>query len=217
MAQLEERKAKLEHYWAEYNDVQSRIIRWVRKLRSRCFEEAFYALSGRICELISPSSTLQTSIFSPSSSSVRDSDSSTHIRLSKLNLPTFSGKYDEWFPFFDTFNSVIHSNLSLSNTQRFQYLWIYISISLTGDASAVISSLELSNANYDVTVNSQGAIWQQARVCSNSRQWHIRFADHDKGKCNRSQKTLWQRHETFAHPSGIEIPRCIRIIFSFSF
>jgi len=155
VAQLEERKVKLEHYWAEYNDVQSRIIRWVRKLQSRCFEEAFYALSGRICELISPSSTLQTSIFSPSSSSVRDSDNSTHIRLSKLNLPTFSGKYDEWFPFFDTFNSVIHSNLSLSNTQRFQYLWA----SLTGDASAVISSLELSNANYDVTVNSQGAIW----------------------------------------------------------
>ncbi|XP_012056217.1 PREDICTED: uncharacterized protein LOC105619304 [Atta cephalotes] len=72
--------------------------------------------------------------------------SSTHIRLSKLNLPTFFGTYDEWFPFFDIFNSVIHSNISLSNTQRFQYL----RASLIGDASAVISSLELSDANYDV-------------------------------------------------------------------
>jgi len=66
------------------------------------------------------------------------------IQLPKLNLPTFSDKYDEWFPFFDTFNSVIHFNTSLSNTQRFQYLWA----SLTGDANAVISSL--SDANYDV-------------------------------------------------------------------
>jgi len=48
--------------------------------------------------------------------------------------------------FFNTFNSVIHSNISLSNTQRFQYL----RASLTGDASAVISSLELSDANYDI-------------------------------------------------------------------
>ena len=104
--------------------------------RIRCdrdgFEEAYYALFVKIRELISSSPTLRTSIFSPSSSNVRDSDSSTHIP--KLNLPTFSGKYDEWFPFFDIFNSVIHSN-SLSNMQRFQYL----RASLTGDASAVIS------------------------------------------------------------------------------
>jgi len=43
------------------------------------------------------------------------------------------------------FNSVFHSNTSLSNTQRFQYLRASL-----GDASTVISSLELSDANYDV-------------------------------------------------------------------
>ena len=110
-------------------------------------------LSVKIRDLISPSPTLRTSIFSPFSSSARESDSSMHIRLPKLNLPTFSGKYDEWFPFFDIFNLVIHSNTSLSNTQRFQYL----RASLTDDAS-VISSLELSDANYDRVGNSQGAI-----------------------------------------------------------
>jgi len=120
VAHLEERKAKLEHYWAEYNEVQSRLESLDES--EDCYrdgsEEAFYALSAKIRELIFPSSTLRMSIFSLSSSSVRDSDRSTHIRLPKLNLPTFSGKY-EWFPFFDTFNSVIHS--SLSNTQRFHY------------------------------------------------------------------------------------------------
>jgi len=58
------------------------------------FEEAYYALSVKIRDLISPSPTLRTSIFSLSSSSVRDSDSSMHIRLPKLNLSTFS-EYDE--------------------------------------------------------------------------------------------------------------------------
>jgi len=144
--QLEERKAKLEQYWVKYNDVQSRLesLDESEGCDRDGFEEAFYALSGRIRELISPSPTLRASILSPSSLSVRESDSSTHIRLPKLNLSTFSSKYDEWFPFFDIFNSIIHSNTSLSNTQRFQYLRAL----LTGDA--VISLLELSDANYDV-------------------------------------------------------------------
>jgi len=38
------------------------------------FEEAYYALSVKICDLISPSPTLRTSIFSPSSSNARESD-----------------------------------------------------------------------------------------------------------------------------------------------
>jgi len=145
VAQLEEWKAKLELYWAEYNDVQSRLESLDES--EGCDRDGFEeALSGRICEPISLSPTLRASIFFPSSSNVRESDSSTDIRLSKLNLLTFSGKYDEWFPFFDIFNLVIHSNTSLSNTQRFQYL----RASLIGDTSAVISSLELSDANYDV-------------------------------------------------------------------
>jgi len=101
VAHLEEWKAKLEHYWAEYNEVQLRLESLDES--ESCDRDGFYALSVKIRKLISPSPTLQTSNFSPSSSSVR-SDRSTHIRLPKLNLSTFSDKYDEWFPFFNTFN-----------------------------------------------------------------------------------------------------------------
>ena len=64
------------------------------------FEEAYYALSVKIRDLISPSPTLRTSIFSPPSSSARDSDNSMHIRLPKLNLPTFFSKYDSRFSIY---------------------------------------------------------------------------------------------------------------------
>ncbi|KYQ59009.1 hypothetical protein ALC60_01980 [Trachymyrmex zeteki] len=146
--QLEERKIKLEYYWSQYYDVQSRLESFdeAEGADRGGFEEAFYALSSRIRELVAPSPTSRASASSISSSNARDSDRGTHIRLPKLNLPTFTGKYDEWLPFYDTFNAAIHSNTSLSDTQRFQYL----RASLTGDASAVISSLELSDANYDV-------------------------------------------------------------------
>lgn len=69
----------------------------------------------------------------------------SRVRLPKLNLPTFSGKYDEWFPFFDTFTSVIHTNASLSCIQKFQYL----KASITGDASSVILELPtMTKENY---------------------------------------------------------------------
>ena len=57
MAQLEEQKAKLEQYWAEYNDVQSRLesLDESEGCDRDGFEEAFYALFDRIRELISPS------------------------------------------------------------------------------------------------------------------------------------------------------------------
>ena len=143
------------------------------------FEEAFYALSAKIRELISPSPTLRISIFSPSPSSVRDSDRSTHIWLPKLNLPTFSGKYEEWF--FDTFNSVIHSNLAL------KYAKISVSMSVTpDDANGVISSLELSDANYDVAWSNLRDRYEQALDCSNSHQGYNGFAGYSKGKFNRS-------------------------------
>ena len=76
VAQLEERKAKLELYWAEYNDVQSRLesLDESEDCDRDGFEEAFYALSAKIRELISPSPTLRASIYSPSSLSVPESE-----------------------------------------------------------------------------------------------------------------------------------------------
>jgi len=93
--------------------------------------------------------------------------------------------------FFDTFNLihslVIHSNTSFSNTQKFQYL----RVSLTGDANTVISSLELSDTDYDIA-------WSILRdQCDNKRvivQTHVKaIMDlQGKGKFNRSQKNLWR-------------------------
>jgi len=79
----------------EYNEVQLRLESLDEAEGcDRDFEEMFYALSAKIHELISLP-PLQTSIFSPSSSSARDSDRGMYVRLPKLNLPTFSDKYDE--------------------------------------------------------------------------------------------------------------------------
>lgn len=70
----------------------------------------------------------------------------SHIRLPKLNLPIFSGKYQEWIPFSQMFRTIITNNTRLTNIERFQYL----KSSLSGDAADAIKSLELSEQNFQV-------------------------------------------------------------------
>lgn len=112
------------------------------------FEEAFYDLSSKIRELIERSSAPRnTAATSPMPSIVAENTQYiSNVRLPKLDLPKFSGEYDEWFPFCDAFRSAIHSNPSLSNGQKLQYL----RASTTGDAHKIISLFEIIDENYIV-------------------------------------------------------------------
>ncbi|XP_077268718.1 uncharacterized protein LOC143900848 [Temnothorax americanus] len=150
-AQLTERKAKLEDYWRDYDAVQSELesLDEGEANDRACFEDSYYTLCGKIIEILSPSESPTPSLTSPSplaSGLSNASDSRANIRLPKLDLSKFTGKYEEWFSFFDGFHSIIHTNASISNVEKLQYL----RGCLSGEASDVISSLEISELNYDV-------------------------------------------------------------------
>lgn len=125
-AQIAERKSKLDQYWAEYKQLQDQLeLHDESEEQDRiAFEEAFYALSAKIRNILEePSISSHVAAASPTPSGVIDlPHSSFNVRLPKLDLTKFSGRYDEWFPFRNTFNSVIHSNSSLSNIHKLQYL-----------------------------------------------------------------------------------------------
>lgn len=44
------------------------------------------------------------------------------VKLPKISLPTFSGKYSEWTSFRDIFLSLVHNNPVLDDVQRLHYL-----------------------------------------------------------------------------------------------
>ncbi|CAH2092373.1 unnamed protein product [Euphydryas editha] len=73
------------------------------------------------------------------------SDSNVRVKLPKINIPTFSGKYTEWITFRDLFLSMIHNNTSLDNVQKLQYLKGF----LTGEAEQLIRYIPVSDANYE--------------------------------------------------------------------
>ena len=78
------------------------------------------------------------------SSNLNDS----HAKLSKLTLSKFNGEVLSWQSFWDQYSVAIHSNSSLSDIEKFNYLRSY----LTEATSECIKGLSLTSANYQKAV-----------------------------------------------------------------
>lgn len=62
-----------------------------------------------------------------------------------IKLPVFSGGYNEWLGFRDSFETNIHENNAIGDIQKFNFLLSF----LNGDPVEVISSFEVSAENYN--------------------------------------------------------------------
>lgn len=81
---------------------------------------------------------------SKSESTCSQGSTSSNIRLPKIVLPTFSGDIKKWPEYFDTFNALIHSSTSITDTEKFHYLLS----SLSGDALTVIKPFPMTHEHY---------------------------------------------------------------------
>ena len=70
------------------------------------------------------------------------------VKLPKISLPRFGGDPVKWTSFWDSYQSAIHDNDSLSNVDKF----IYLRSLLDHAAYDAISGLTLSTANYQQAV-----------------------------------------------------------------
>lgn len=71
------------------------------------------------------------------------------VKLPRIQIPTFNGKYEEWQSFYDLFCSLIHSNKSLSPVQKLQYL----KSNLSGEPEVLLRNYSITNANYEEAWN----------------------------------------------------------------
>lgn len=72
-----------------------------------------------------------------------------HAKLPKLTIKKFNGDITKWTTFWDSFQSAVHSNTSLSDIDKFSYLNSY----LESAATEAISGLMLTTANYKEAVD----------------------------------------------------------------
>lgn len=71
---------------------------------------------------------------------------SSNVRLPKISIPSFSGRYSEWTSFRDLFVSLVHSEKGLDNVQKLHYL----KGCLTGEAELLLRQIPITAGNYSV-------------------------------------------------------------------
>ncbi|XP_061720311.1 uncharacterized protein LOC133527370 [Cydia pomonella] len=106
------------------------------EIRSQ-FDECYFEILSLHRQLVVPSDE-------PSQPSYPSTSNVTQARLPKINLPNFSGNVKLWSEFYDMFNSLIHENKALSDTERMHYL---VSC-LSGDALALIRTFPVAAEYY---------------------------------------------------------------------
>lgn len=71
------------------------------------------------------------------------------VRLPKLDLPSFSGRYIDWPPFHDSFRRFVHLDLTRSKIEKFQRLKLALPTTFDSD----IRDLPITEENYDIAWN----------------------------------------------------------------
>ncbi|XP_026471164.1 uncharacterized protein LOC113375440 [Ctenocephalides felis] len=79
----------------------------------------------------------------------KSSNTLMDVKLPDIVLPKFNGEYSEWTAFIDIFNSLIHNNSKLSPVQKLHYL----KGALTSSALELISTISITNENYEIAYN----------------------------------------------------------------
>ena len=85
---------------------------------------------------------------SKTSSSVSSNPNDSHAKLPKITPDKFKGELLSWQSFWDQYSVAIHTNSSLSDIEKFNYLRSY----LTETTGECITGLSLTSANYQKAV-----------------------------------------------------------------
>uniref|UniRef100_A0A6P7GZH2 Uncharacterized protein LOC114348871 n=1 Tax=Diabrotica virgifera virgifera TaxID=50390 RepID=A0A6P7GZH2_DIAVI len=67
-----------------------------------------------------------------------------HVKLPSISLPYFDGSFDQFWFYKDTFKALFHNDKSITDINKFHYL----RLSLKGQATYLLKSLEISANNY---------------------------------------------------------------------
>lgn len=183
---IETRLETLEELWKDFRSKHVEIISKATKkdkadlnyFTSDCYENFEELYTNYKCLLKDKLSTQKAA-----SNSVVPT-TSTHqceIKLPVIQLPTFSGKYEEWQTFHDMFLSLIQNNKQLTAVQKLHYL----KSSLSGEPENLLRNLTTTEANY-------GEAWKQLTKRYNNKRYN----------CNAILKNLFSQKQINFESAG---------------
>ncbi|XP_047022485.1 uncharacterized protein LOC124631893 [Helicoverpa zea] len=156
---LETRLEMLEELWNNFKDGHKKIVLSISSDEQRktpyfkektyeVFQELYVQYKSSMKETLQPFLDAAQQASTPSTTEGQGSfatcSDSNEIKLPRINIPTFSGKYDEWQTFYDLFTTLIHKNTKLSPVHKLHYL----KSSLKGEPEVILRNYTTTNANY---------------------------------------------------------------------
>jgi hypothetical protein len=104
------------------------------------FEELFFNTISKIDSLLKANEMAKLT----NQGAVVNSSRNDRIKLSTISLPAFSGSFEKWLSFRDSFIKLIHNNETLTDIEKMHYL----RSTVTGDALSTIEGLSITDTNY---------------------------------------------------------------------
>lgn len=151
---LEVKLQSIEDYWSQFRAAHTKLVisvkKDIRKTLPYFKEDQYHA-----CEEIAVQAKidikdllfLATAERQENRSEIKQTtttSSSSQVILPKIQLPTFSGNYEEWSTYKDLFAALVHRNSTISNAQKLHYL----KSSVTGEAELLLRHIQVNDENY---------------------------------------------------------------------
>ncbi|KAJ0169155.1 hypothetical protein K1T71_014936 [Dendrolimus kikuchii] len=144
----------IEEYWSTFKKAHQELIRLTsREQRANLsyfandeyflLEDIYLSMSGDLKDMLAAHSAMSAGPSRTPDDSV-ESQAYTQVKLPRIQLPTFSGNYEEWPAFNDLYVSLIHDNPSLTNVQKLYYL----KSSIVGEAAALLKHIQITDPSY---------------------------------------------------------------------
>lgn len=150
---IEARTKIVQDYWCTIKSAHEQLARSVPKAERNKIpyfaNEQYFAIEELcICLLAKLKDMLIAKSGSPPAKSNNNNKSDSnyeqgqeiHVKLPRIQLPTFSGIYDEWPTYQDLFLSLIDNNETLTKVQKLHYL----KSSLSGEALSLLKHVQVT-------------------------------------------------------------------------
>ncbi|XP_025270835.1 uncharacterized protein LOC112639871 [Camponotus floridanus] len=148
---VEARLQSLERYWTKFDAHNDELLNYLDQVADSEYirldipalaEEAYLANKGLLLDLLR---NLKTEEKEAGTRGSEPSSQAPRTTLPRIQLPHFSGKYEDWPAFRDLFQSLIGRDTLTSSVEKLHYL----KTCLKGEAELLIRSLPTTTENFE--------------------------------------------------------------------
>ncbi|XP_026742369.1 uncharacterized protein LOC113504313 [Trichoplusia ni] len=172
---IEARIKNIEEYWSTYKSAHVELVKCVPKPKRQDIpyfvneeyfvqEDLYTCLLADLNDLLSGLSNTTSLPVSMQAARNNSVSMDIQVKLPRIQLPTFSGIYDEWPAYQDLYTSLVHDNPTLSKVQKLHYL----KSSLTGEALSLLKHVQVTEDNYNDAFAMLKARFGNKRIIANS-------------------------------------------------